>query len=276
MLSGNETPRHHLPRWISLLLVLLVAAALLAPGPWRQMERVGSTLMAPVQFGLAETGNEISEVLGTFQRVRELGVENERYREEIDRLHSAMVRMREIEVENRDLRNLLSLKERAGPGTLLPVSVIARDDTPYVDAITIDRGESGGVREGSVVVTHRGLVGRVVRANPTSAKVLLVTDLNSAVAVRLQTESRTTGVLRGQTQGKSLVIDYIPHVDVVRLDDVVITSGMGEVFPEGLVVGTVTRVQRKDAEPFQVAAVDPAVDMNKLERLYVIADRQVP
>lgn len=271
MMGTSDAPRRHFPRWASFLLVLLVAALLLAPGPWRNVERLGSTLLAPVQFGLAETGNQLGDVFGTFQRIRELGDENRQYREEIDRLESEMVRMRELEVENEDLRNLLSLKERAGPGTLLPVTVIARDDTPYVDAITIDRGESGGVREGMVVVTHKGLVGRVVRSNPASAKVLLITDLASAVAVRLQTEARTTGVMRGQTQGKALLIDYIPQTDTVKLDDVVITSGMGEVFPEGLVVGRVARVQRKDAEPFQVAAVEPAVDMNKLERLYVIA-----
>ncbi len=180
--------------------------------------------------------------------------------------------MRELEVENRDLRNLLAMKERTGPGTLLPVTVIAHDDTPYVQAITIDRGTSEGVREGSVVVTHRGLVGRVERANLTSSKVRLITDINMSVAVRLQTESRTTGVLRGQSRGNLLVIAYIPQTDVVSVGDVVITSGLGEVFPEGLVVGKVARVERKDTDPFQAAVVEPAVEMDKLERLYVLAD----
>jgi len=69
------------------------------------------------------------------------------------------------------------------------------------------------------------------------------------------------------------VIDFIPRSDPVNEGDLVITSGLGETYPEGLVVGKVSRVQRKDADPFQTAAVEPAVDMNKLERLYLLADR---
>lgn len=268
----NEVPRRSLPRWATTLLVVLVAALLLAPGPWREFEKLGTSLLAPVQMGLSGTFGEVSNVFSTLQRVRDLADQNLQYRDEIDRLESELVRQRELEVENRDLRNLLGLKERTRPGTLVPVSVIARDDTPYVQAITVDRGTTGGIVEGSIVVTHKGLVGRVVRANPTTAKVLLVTDINSQVAVRLQTEARTTGVLRGQAQGNALVIDYLPQADIVKLGDVVITSGLGGVFPEELVVGRVARVERKAADPLQAAAVEPAVDMNKLERLYVIAD----
>jgi rod shape-determining protein MreC len=138
--------------------------------------------------------------------------------------------------------------------------------------VTIDRGASDGVRQDAVVITHKGLVGRVERVNPTSAKVRLINDLNSSVGVRLQTEARTTGVLRGQSQGNSLVIAFIRQDDPVQPGDTVLTSGQGEVFPEGYVVGKVARVERKDADPFQAAVVEPAVAMDKLERLYVLAD----
>jgi rod shape-determining protein MreC len=123
-----------------------------------------------------------------------------------------------------------------------------------------------------VVITHQGLVGHVERVNPTSAKVRLINDLNSSVSVRLQTESRTTGLLRGQSQGNLMVIAYIRQTDVVQPSDVVLTSGLGEMYPEGLVVGKVSRVERKDADPFQAAIIEPAVEMDKLERLYVLGD----
>ncbi|MBI2756100.1 MAG: rod shape-determining protein MreC [Chloroflexi bacterium] len=269
---GGEPKRRQVPRWVSTVTVLVVAAVLLAPGPWREVEKLSTTVLAPIQMGVSGTLGEVGDVFGTFQRVRDLAGQNTEFRDEIDRLQSELVRMRELEVENRDLRNLLSLKERTGPGTLLPVAVIGRDDSPYVQAVTIDRGQTGGVQKGSIVVTNKGLVGRVESANPASAKVRLITDLNSAVAIRLQTESRTTGVLRGQASGNALIIDFIPQQDQVQTGDMVITSGMGEVFPEGLVVGRVLRTQRKDADPFQMAAVEPAVDMNKLERLYVLVE----
>jgi rod shape-determining protein MreC len=223
-------------------------------------------------MGLSETMGEAANFVETVQRVRILASENADYRDQLDQAQSQLVRMHELEVENQDLRNLLNLKQRTGPSVLIPVSVIARDDTPYVQAITIDRGTTEGVRQDAIVVTHKGLVGRVERVNPTSAKVRLINDLNSSVGVRLQTEARTTGVLRGQSQGNSMVIAFIRQDDPVQQGDTVLTSGQGEVFPEGLVVGKVARVERKDADPFQAAVVDPAVEMDKLERLYVLAD----
>jgi rod shape-determining protein MreC len=268
----SDPPRRRLPRWVSTLVVVMVAVVFLAPGPWRGLEKVGSTVLAPIQMGISDTVGQAQDIVQTVQRVRDLADENATYKDEVDQLRSELVQMHELEVENRDLRNLLGLKERTGPGQLVPVSVIARDDTPYVQAITIDHGENDGVKQDAIVVTHQGLVGRVERANPTSAKVRLINDLNSSVSVRLQTESRTTGVLRGQSQGNSMVIAYIPQTDVVQPGDVVLTSGLGGVFPEGLVVGKVARVEHKDADPFQVAVVDPAVQMDKLERLYVLAD----
>lgn len=274
MMGMTEPPRRQLPRWASTLVVVVVAVLLLTPGPWRELEKVGSSVLSPIQLGVSGTIGEVSSVFGTLQRVRDLATQNADYREEIDRLESELVRLRELEVENTDLRNLLGLKERTRPGTLLPVSVIGRDDTAYAQAITVDRGTTGGVVEGTVIVTHKGLVGRVVKANPLSAKVMLLNDINSSVAIRLQSDTRATGILRGQSQGNSLVVVHIPQTDVIKVGDVVITSGIGEVYPEGLVVGKVTRVERNEADPFQAAAVEPAVDMNKLERLYALAEEK--
>jgi rod shape-determining protein MreC len=141
-----------------------------------------------------------------------------------------------------------------------------------VQAVTIDQGATGGIKQDAVVITHEGLVGLVEKVDPTSSKVRLINDLNSSVSVRLQTESRTTGVLRGQSQGNLMVIAYIPQTDVVTPGDVVLTSGLGGVYPEGLVVGKVARADRKDADPFQAAVVEAAVAMDKLERIYVLAD----
>jgi rod shape-determining protein MreC len=269
----SDSPRRRLPRWASTLVVLGVSILCLTPFPGRgAIETLGSTVLEPIQFGVSGTFGELASVIDTLQRVRTLATENRDLRDRNDELESDVVRLHELEVENRELRNLLSLRDQTGPGAFIPASVIARDDTPYVQAITIDRGANDGVKEDAVVITHKGLVGRVERVNPTSAKVRLINDLNSSVGVRLQTESRTTGVLRGQSQGNLMVIAYIPQTDEVDTGDVVITSGLGEVFPEGLVVGKVARVERKDADPFQAAVVEPAVEMDKLERLYVLAD----
>jgi len=95
-------------------------------------------------MGISETLGEATGFVDTVTRVRTLAAQNAEYKDELDQLQSEVVRMHELEVENSDLRNLLSLKQRTGPGALIPVSVIGGDDTPYVQAITIDRGRPTG------------------------------------------------------------------------------------------------------------------------------------
>jgi rod shape-determining protein MreC len=257
---------------VTTLVVVGLAVMFLIPGPWRGLAGLASTALTPLQMGVSGTADEAATFISTIERVRDLADENAEYKDQIDQLNSELVRMHELEVENEDLRNLLGMKDRTGPGSLIPVEVIARDDTPYVQAITIDQGANGGIKQDAIVITHQGLVGRVEEVDPASSKVRLINDLNSSVSVRLQTESRTTGVLRGQSQGNLMVIAYIPQTDGVSAGDVVLTSGLGGIYPEGLVVGKVTQVEGKDSDPFQEAVVDAAVPLDKLERLYVLAD----
>lgn len=272
MMYKPHPPRRRMPRWASALLVLAIAAVLLVPGPWQRVSLVSTTVLQPIQLGISSMTDDVGGVVDTVQRVRSLASENEQYKDQIDSLNSQLAQMRELQVENQDLRNLVGLEQQSGQGNLIPSLVIAQDDAPYVEAVTIDKGMTDGVKNGDVVVTQAGVVGRVEEVDPTSSKVRLITDINSSIAVRLQTQDRTTGVLRGQSKGNLLVIAYIQQTDTVSPGDVVITSGLGGLFPEGLVVGQVSGVQKNDADPFQSAVVSPATDMSKLERLYVLAN----
>lgn len=251
----------------------MVAAAValaLAPGPARQFESLGSRVFEPIQLGVSGLVDAVDQFWSTFRRVGELAGENAAYREQVDRLQAELVRMRELEQENHDLRNLLGLKQRAGPGELIPVRVVGSEVTPFVQTLTIDRGTDDGVQEGLALVTWRGLVGRVIKASATTAKVLLITDVNSSVAARVQDpSSRATGLVRGLGQD-GLIMEQIPQQDRIETGQTVISSGLGGVYPEGLVIGTIVRIQHKDVDVFQSALLQPAVDVNKLERLYVL------
>src|SRR5438128_2376295 len=101
----SDPPRRRLPRWVSTLVVVALAVVFLVPGPWRGLETVGSTVMAPIQMGLSGTVDEAANVVSTIQRVRDLAAENADYRDQIDELQSQLVELRELEVENSDLRN---------------------------------------------------------------------------------------------------------------------------------------------------------------------------
>jgi rod shape-determining protein MreC len=257
--------------WVFVLLLLgLVGGLLLLPGPAREVEAVGSRLLEPLQASVSSAFGQVEDITSVVRRMTELSDQNDQYREEIDRLQSEIARLRELETENRDLRNLLGLKQRAGTGELLPVRVIARDPSPFVQAITLDRGADDGVKEGMTIITWRGVVGRVNRVSPTSSKVLLITDTSSSISGRTQTsESRVTGIIRGRPEG-GLLMQRIPQEETLQTGETVVTSDFGGLMPEGLVIGQIVQIRRKDVDVLQEAVIEPSADMKRLERLYVL------
>jgi rod shape-determining protein MreC len=253
-----------------LLLLGLVGGLLLTPGSARQVEGVGTQVLEPVQAVVSELFGQVEDVTTVVRRMTELSRQNDQYREEIDRLQSEIARLRELEVENRDLRNLLGLKQRAGTGELLPARAIARDPSPFVQAITLDRGTDDGVKEGMTIISWRGVVGRVSRVSSTSSKVLLITDTSSSISGRVQNaESRVTGIIKGRPEG-GLVMQRIPNDETLQTGETVVTSDFGGLMPEGLVVGQIVQIRRKDVEVLQEAVIEPSADMKRLERLYVL------
>lgn len=182
------------------------------------------------------------------------------------RLRAEMASVEELQRENERLRRLLGFVEEH-PRRTMAARVIAEDAASWFRTIEIDRGYDDGVTEGLPVVDAAGLVGRVVRSAPHSARVLLITDASSAVAVLVQDE-RIRGVCRGQ--GGTLALDFALLQDAIQVGDGIVTSGSGGVFPKGLVVGYVRSVRREQFGLFQTVEVEPAVDFAHLEEVLVL------
>jgi rod shape-determining protein MreC len=262
--------RRPLPRWLVLGLLLAAVALVVVQGAGARAEGLGTRLLVPLQGALTSAIGGAVGTVATIQQARALREQNVAYREEIDRLQAEMVGLRELELENQDLRNLLGLRQQAPPGEMIAVRVVARDPLPFAQVLVIDGGTEQGLREDLPVLTWRGLVGRVIEVQPTSARVLLVTDANSSISGRIQNpDSRATGVIRGRND-QWLLMQYLPQQEQVETGDLVITSGLGGVFPAGLPIGKIAQVRRRDQDLFQEALVEPVARLAHLERLYVL------
>src|SRR4051812_38680510 len=244
--------------WLVVLLLLgVVGGLVLAPGPARDVQAVGSRLLEPIQGNVSSLLVQVEDVPTVVRRMTELSRQNDQYRDEIDRLQSEIARLRELEVENRDLRNLLGLKQRTGTGELLPARVISRDPSPFVQAITLDRGTDDGVKEGMTIITWRGVVGRVSRVSETSSKVLLITDTSSSISGRVHSsDSRVTGIVKGRPEG-GLIMQRIPQEESLQTGETVVTSDFGGLMPDGLVIGDIPQIRRKDVDVLQEAIIEP-------------------
>jgi len=234
------------------------------------LESVVLRATGPVQAGFNRIINGSADIWGHYLYLIDTAEDNQQLIEENRTLLAVLTQSDEVRLENKRLRLLLDFKEAEKIATL-PARVIAEDASSWFRTVMIDKGNEQGVTEGMPVVVAEGVVGRVVRSSPNFARVLLITDASSAVASLLQ-NNRARGICRGQ--GEQLVFDFVLRQEEVQIGDRVVTSGMGGIFPKGLVVGHVKSVDRQEFGLFQAIEVAPTVDFSHLEEVLVMLRSQ--
>ena len=197
----------------------------------------------------------------------DLQKENLRLQEEVHRLQRENDELRESAYAVERLQRLLHLKERM-LAAMIPAEVIAYSPSVWFRTIVINKGHRDGVEKGMPVVTWKGVVGKVIRASPGSSVILLVIDRNSSIDVLVQ-RTRTRGIVEGDG-GSRCHLRHVPRKDDIEAGDHLITSGLGGIFPKGLSMGYVVRVERKEYGLFQDVEVSPSADFSRLEEVMVI------
>lgn len=194
--------------------------------------------------------------------------ENEMLR---SRLADAMHKIRECaetRKENERLRDLVGFKSGSDL-SMQAARVVARDPSPWYRSIIIDKGRAHGVKKGYPVVVPEGVVGQVTELSSGSAKVLLITDRNSAVDAMVQ-RTRARGVVLGISSDGRCRFDFALRKQDVQVGDTIITSGLDGIYPKGLRIGRISRVIRRNAGVFQEVGIVPYADFHKLEEVLVI------
>ena len=195
-------------------------------------------------------------------------VENEQLRNQLDLLRQKLNLLAQISLENKRLNNLLSLKQKS-PYKVIAARIIAWSPDSWSSVVVIDKGSSAGIRQGLVAITYLGLVGRVVETSILTSKVMLINDSNLSISAIVQ-RSRQEGLICG-TLGSSLIMRYLPKEADIKVTDVIITSGLTDNFPKGLLIGTVTDVGEEFSGLSRYAIVKPAVNLSNVEEVLIIA-----
>lgn len=222
-----------------------------------------------LQEGVSKSLYSARDFLLGVLRSKRIVTENRRLEEEMQTLLEQISRLREYEHENVELRKLLGFRER---GKLKKASigaeVIGRNPVNWYQTIVIDRGERDGIRRDMVVVSGEVLVGRIRDVGHTSSQVVLILDEKSSVSAITQ-RTREHGIVQGQLTD-TLKMKYLSDKTEVMQGDAVRSSGLGGIYPKGLLIGTVTNVERSDYGLTMSAEVVPAVDFSRLENVLVI------
>ena len=224
-------------------------------------------LLRPLHLGTQTITGWGREMQKSFLTVASLRSENERLRNRIQELEAENHRLLEAEATNQRLQELLEFRSRLAVGSVT-ASIIANSASSWFQSALLNKGAADGVRKGMAVVTPLGVVGQVVSVTKHNAKVLLLTDPNSGVDVLVQ-RTRTRGIVSGSL-GNGTIMKYVKRSEDVREGDRLVTSGVDGVFPKGLLVGTVTKVEREQLGLFQLIEVAPAVVPSRVEAVLVV------
>ena len=230
------------------------------------------TLFAPAQTVFSSAGQKLQSFFDAIVSFYELKAENDRLREELSFLEQQLIQFQELQKENYRYRQLLEFTEKS-EHQLLAAEVIARDPSQWFGTITINRGYLDGVKQEMAVITDRGLVGMISTVSPNSSQVLLITDprLPVSAVVQRTRDPVTDGIVESFTKDSaSLKITYLPLEAKIQPGDLIVTSGLGGIFPKGILIGTVREVGQDDLGMVLSALIEPRVNFNRLEEVFII------
>jgi rod shape-determining protein MreC len=202
--------------------------------------------------------------------LRGVRAQNLQLKQTIQQMELKQVRLSEDAAQAQRLQSLLGFKEQFIAKTVA-AQVIGSGGSDLSRIIYIDKGSDNGIATDMAVITAAGIVGKVFEVFPSVSKVLLINDQSSGAGVLLE-KSRLQGVLRGTLNGE-LMLDHVMSDEQVSPGETVLSSGGDQIFPKGLPVGTVTRVS-PGKEMFLNIKVKPAADLNRLEEVLVVTEKQ--
>lgn len=263
----------------SKLFLVIVVGGMLLLGFWfqptfvtRPLKIISASILWPVQSFFAPVAFEIQDMKTFLTSIGEYKSLNETLQKDKLRLEVENATLRDVVSENESLRKEIGLLPR-GQYNLQSATVISRDISGSGNWVHIDQGSNTGITKGMAVIVEAGvLVGRVDEVFPFSARVELLSHAESIVnGVTLDTNAE--GVIKGE-HGLGMVYDMVLQSDTLKNGDTVVTSGLGQVIPKGLLIGTLQDAHLTDDKLFQRASVQSPVRFDRLRTVFVITSQK--
>jgi rod shape-determining protein MreC len=236
--------------------------------PWWQA--VMLEIAVPIQDAVAAPVDGLRGLFRDYVSLLAVREDNDRLRGRIAELEEANLQYREALVASGHLQQIASMRDEFEI-PMLPSEVVGLDVKPWFRSVLVDRGVSHGVRAGNPVITAEGVVGLVTATSPHAAKTMLLLDRQSAIDGIVQ-RSRARGIVRGRGTDQ-LEFEFVVRGGDVVVGDVVITSGLGGVYPKGLRIGEVVEISDPAGGLLQTADLRPAVDFGRLEQVFLMMRR---
>lgn len=227
-----------------------------------------SRVIAIPAHGMQTLSTNLNNFVATYE-------ENERLRQDVDKLSATHAENKSLKEENRELKQLVGLKNSMTDYSLTPAIVLTRSPSSWQDLVTVNKGTANGVKKNQPVLAGNGLVGRVVEANYSTSKVELISDNNEsanrfAIQVQAKDGNYVNGIITGyDKKTNEIIMGQVTEDKDVAVGSQVITSGLGGVTPKGLYVGKVAKVSKEDYGLANEIRIKPAAKLSNVNDVYI-------
>ncbi len=259
------------------LLLSIVPGVLCAMGQGSYIRSALVTVATPFRWAFTKVGEGLSGFSMYFRTLEELRDENEALRAELEGYKNLVYDAELIGEENEFLSEFLGIKEEHVDFLFEDATVVGREATNYRTVFTLSKGTLHGIEVNMPIITEEGLVGHITEVGATWSKAVLITETASAVGGYIE-RSGVLGVVEGtyelRTDGVCRMVYIEPDSDI-RVGDKVLSSGMGGVYPRGIVIGRVTEISVDENTRTLTALIEPSADLESISKLMIITEYSI-
>lgn len=256
------------------LLLSIIPGVLCAMGQGSYVRSAIVTVGTPFRWAFTKIGEGISGFSVYFKTIDALREENEALRRELDEYKNLVYDAELIEEENDFLSDFLGLKEEHLDFALEDASILGREATNYRTLLTLSKGTLHGIDVNMPIITEMGLIGHITEVGATWSKAVVITETASAVGGYIE-RSGALGVVEGtyelRTDGLCRMV-YIEADSDIRIGDKVITSGIGGIYPRGLLIGRVSAVEVDENSRTLTATIEPAAELDSVSKVMIVTE----
>lgn len=261
---------------IVLSVTFLVLIGISASRNIKGLEGSAGNALSPIQkvaYGINRGVKDFVDFFLNFSSVRE---ENEDLKEENNKLKDELAEYSDLAQENEKLKALLDFQEQRTEYDYISTNIIGTRGS-ILEGYILDKGSDDGVKKDMVVISSDGLVGKITSVAKNWCILECIINENIAVSVMPESTREKTGILQGYTDSntneKLTKINYLPMDSKIKKGDVILTSGLGAVYPKEIRVGKVVSVEEDKVQFMKTAIVKPYVDFDTLENLMIIVPK---
>lgn len=257
---------------ITIIIFVLMGLSTIDRSKTPMVENVIGVVISPVQNVFSSVGNYIENLAQFVFDMKTLKQQNEELSKKVDQLEQDNRGIQELQDENQRLRELMELKQKQKQFDTIGADIIAKEPGNWFNAFTIDKGTANGLQKKCAVITSKGLVGYIYDIGSNWAKVIAIIDPDSSAGgtiVRTRDSAVVKGDVNLEKDGLCKMTYLSKEADIIS-GDLIETSGLGGIYPKGLLIGKVGEIKPEEQGISQYAIIEPAVDFERLKEVLVI------